>query len=448
MATRSLGASAQRRCSPRRAAVLVAAVVATLAGCARPLVGAGAGTGDGSTAAGGRPAPASLQTRHCEAPAPGDPFGVAEPEEVQLDRAGVEAAVHYATVRGAQSVRVYRHGCLVARSANDPATEWVPLSGWSMTKGVVATVVGRAVALGHLGVDDPISSHLDGLDPAHGAITVRQLLTQTSGLRFAWVNDLWAATYADSAALTLQRPFEAVPGTRFLYAQTTLTVLVAVVEAAVGEELQAFAARELFEPIGISRGDWRWGRDGAGRTQGFFALEMTPVAWSKLGHLLLEGGSWRERRLIDPEYVRQGATGSAANPGYGFHWWTNAGDWHLNSGFPGYQRKDRPLWPALPRDAFGYSGLFDQEVTVIPSLDMVVVRMGLPPELFGDPLGESPGIRPKWDWRFDRLLMQAVTDVEVHDPGDWRYEGPEPPVDWRHILEPALPPFPSAPPGG
>jgi CubicO group peptidase (beta-lactamase class C family) len=431
--------------SPGRPAARLAAATATLvllgasAGCARPLIGGG-GPGAHTPAAVGEP-------HRCDPPPAGTAFATAEPESVQLDRKGLEAAVHYATVRGAQSVRIYRHGCLVARSANDPATERVPLSGWSMTKGVVATVVGRAVALGHLGVDDPISAHLDGLDPAHGAITVRQLLTQTSGLRFAWVNDLWAATYADSAALTLQRPFEAAPGSRFLYAQTTLTVLVAIVEAAVGEDFQAFAARELFEPIGIRRGDWRWGRDGAGRTQGFFALEMTPIAWSKLGQLLLDEGSWRGRPLLEPDYIRRGAEGSAANPGYGFNWWTNAGDWHLNSGFPGYERKDRPLWPALPRDAFGYSGLFDQEVTVVPSLDMVIVRMGLPPELFGDPLGESPGIRPKWDWRFDRLLMQSVTDVDVPDPGDWRYEGPEPPVDWQHIMEPALPPFPSGPLG-
>jgi CubicO group peptidase (beta-lactamase class C family) len=434
-----VGARIRRRSAARLVAAFVAvALLGSLASCARPLIGGGSAD-TSAPAADGEP-------RRCDPPSPGKAFTVAEPESVQLDRSGLEAAVHYATVRGAQSVRIYRHGCLVARSANDPATEGVPLSGWSMTKGVVATVVGRAAALGRLGVDDPISAHLDGLDPAHGAITIRQLLTQTSGLRFAWVNDLWAATYADSAALTLQRPFEAEPGTRFLYAQGTLTALVAVVEAAVGEDFQSFTARELFEPIGIRRGDWRWGRDGVGRTHGFFALEMTPVAWSKLGQLLLDEGSWCGRRLLEAGFIRQGATGSTANPGYGFNWWTNAGDWHLNSGFPGYQRKDRPLWPALPRDAFGYSGLFDQEVTVVPSLDMVIVRMGLPPELFGDPLGESPGIRPKWDWRFDRLLMQAVTDVDVHDPGDWRYEGPEPPVDWEHIIEPDLPPFPTAPP--
>ena len=157
--------------------------------------------------------------------------------------------------------------------------------------------------------------------------------------------------------------------------------------------------------------------------------------------LLLRAGIWDGRRILDAGFVAAGARGSVANPGYGFLWWTNAGDWHLDSGFPDYRRLERPVWPGLPRDAFAFSGLFDQDVTVIPSLDMVVVRIGLPPEPFGDPLGESPGMRPKFSWRFHRLLMSAVTDVDVPDPGPWRYEGAPPPVDPANIFEPTLPPF-------
>lgn len=423
------------------ALALIAALVgvSVLSACAAPLIGKVGGPspdpGQGSEIV------PEGQHRRCDVPNGTEGFATADPEEVGLDRQGLTDAIHYSTVRGAQSVRVYRHGCLVGQSGNDPAVEHVAMQGWSMTKGVVSTIVGRAITLGEMALDDPIGEHLDGLDQAHAAITVRQLLTQTSGLRMAWINDLWAAGNADSAMLTLRRPFEAEPGTRFLYAQTTLTALVAVLEGAVGEDIQSFAARELFEPVGIDSKQWRWGRDPSGRSQGFFDLEMTPSAWSRLGQLLLDEGSWGGRRLISADYIREGSVGTEANPAYGFLWWTNRGDWHFNAGFPAYVRKDRPLWPTMPRDAFGYTGLFDQEVTVIPSLDMVVVRLGLPPDIFYDPLGEAPGIRPKWDWRFDRQLMQSVTDVEVHDPGDWVYEGPEPDVDWSHVIDWNLPPF-------
>lgn len=363
-----------------------------------------------------------------------------------MDRTRLQRAVSYATARGAQSVRIYRHGCLVARSGNDPITEKMRLAGWSMTKGVVSVVVGRAVSMGLLEIDDPISEYLDGydgieLDRAHGELTVRRFLTQTTGLRMAWVNDLWAAGLADSVADELARPFQAEPGSTFLYAQTAVTVLVALVEAAAGEDFQSFADRELFRPLGIPRIQWRWDRDGSGRTQGFAFLDMTPVAWARLGHLLLREGMWGGRRLIDADYIRQGRDGTDANPGYGFLWRTNSGAWNIDSGFPRYVRKDEPNWPGLPRDAFAFSGLFDQHMIVIPSLDMVIVRMGPPPELFGDPIGESPGIRPNYAWTFNRLLMKAVTDERVHDPGPWRFVPPDNRVDIENIIEPALPPF-------
>ncbi len=424
------------------------AVLAVLAGlavvatsCATPLLSATITDGGGSSD-GGTP----HRSVQCATPGGSERFDTAAPSDVDMDPAALRRAVSYATARGAQSVRIYRHGCLVARSGNDPLTEDMRLQGWSMTKGVVSTVVGRAVTLGLMDIDAPISRYLSGtdefeLDAQHASLTVREFLNQTTGLRMAWINDLWSAGMSDSAADELARPFQAEPDSTFLYAQTAVTALVAVTEAAVGEDFQSFARRELFEPIGIRGSQWRWDRDASGRKQGFAFLEMAPLAWARLGHLLLREGLWGSQRLIDPGYIAQGRRGTAANPGYGFLWWTNEGDWHITSGFPAHERKDEPNWPGLPRDAFGYSGLFDQTVLVIPSLDMVILRMGFPSEIFGDPIGESPGIRPKFAWRYHRLLMRAVTDVEVADPGPWRYERDDTEVDVHNIIEPTLPPF-------
>lgn len=455
--------SALRYVGARRVVVALAAVLSTLCvSCATPLLSEGLADTTGDTA-GDTTTPAPGDAAAGDA-AVGDP-GVGDPEggcstpegsarfaaagaaDVGMDRDRLQRAVAYATARGAQSVRIYRHGCLVARSGNDPVTEGMRLPGWSMTKGVVSTVLGRAVAMGLVSVADPISTYLDGLDEAHGALTVEHFLTQTSGLRMAWANDLWAAASTDSVADVLQRPFEARPGSTFLYAQTAVTVLVAVLEAASGEDFQDFARVELFEPLGIPRHQWSWARDASGRTQGFAFLDMAPVAWARLGHLLLRDGVWGGRRLIDSAYIAAGRRGTTANAGYGYLWRTNAGDWNIDSGIPDYQVSDEPNWPGLPRDTFAYSGLFDQDMVVIPSLDMVVVRLGLPPELFGDPMGESPGIRPSYEWRFNRLLMASVTDVEVADPGPWVYEHDLRAVEVSNLIEPTLPPFRTELPG-
>ncbi|MHB1138928.1 MAG: serine hydrolase domain-containing protein [Microthrixaceae bacterium] len=406
--------------------VVLCATATLAAGCASPLIGAVPGLRpDGPPAVG--------DAGSCDQPVSGAEFERVDPDRVDLDADVLAEAVAYGTARGAQSVRVYRHDCLVATSGLDPATESSTLPAWSMTKGVVSMVTGRAVALGHLRVDAPIGTYLSGLDEAHAAITVEQLLTQTSGLRFAWANDLNAAANLDSAARVLTRPFEATPGTTFIYAQTTVTALVAVVEAAVGEDFQSFAQRELFEPIGITRGQWHWDRDTVGRTQGFAFLYMQPTAFARLGSLLLDGGSWRGRRLIDESYVRAGSVGTLANPGYGYLWRTNDGP----DGVAGpLEDPDLESMSAAPEDTFWLSGLFEQNVIVVPSLDLVVVRMGLPQELFGDPMGEVKGRRPDWDHRFFRILLTGLRDVELPDPGEWTPPPPGPPqgLEPEHLI--------------
>ncbi len=423
-----------RRGARTAAALAVVGALAVVSSCARPIVGVVDGASGGAP-----PSRPTARAQRCALPTGDAELTRADPSAVDLDADAVTRAVEYASATGAQSLRIYRHDCLVATSGNDPEAEWVPLPAWSMTKGVVSILVGRAVQLGRLRVDDPIGRYLHLEDPAKAALTVRELLNQVTGLRMAWVSDLNEAATTDSAAAVLARPFEAVPGTRFMYAQTTVTALVSVVEAAIGEDLQSFAQRELFTPIGIGEHEWRWGRDGSGRTQGFAFLDMSPRAFGRLGTLLLHGGVWEGRRLLPVAYVSQGATGTAANPCYGFLWWTNAGSTCRNSGFPA-DILFRHRWiGSVPDDAFGLSGLFDQLVMVIPSLDVVVVRMGLPHELLADPLGDVHSQKPAWDYRFFRILLSGVTDAPVRDPGDWVPDPPEPPVDWTHILDVPLP---------
>jgi CubicO group peptidase (beta-lactamase class C family) len=403
------------------------AVVALSSACASPLLG---------RAAGGMGGPGGTTPADCGQPKGSDPMGTTEPAAVGMDSETLKDAVQYSTDRGAQSLRVYRHGCLVVKSGNDPVTETMRLQSFSMTKGMVSLVVGRAVELGLLDIDDPIGEHLEGLEPAKAALTIRQFLNQTTGLKFAYVNDFYVASYEDSVKRTLERPIVSTPGTKWVYAQTTVTVLVAVVEAAAGMDFQEFFTREITEPLGIPRSQWRWDRDGSGRTQGFAFLEMAPVAWARIGQLMLDEGSWQGQQLVNDDYIAQGSRGTQANPGYGFLWSTG-----LNASGEPLPGDDRGSKEPFPPDSIGFNGLFEQKVEVIPSLDMVIVRMGPPTDAFGDPLGESPGIRPNWEYRFSRMLMQAVTDVEVPDPGPWKHVKADPFVDPNEIVALDMYPF-------
>lgn len=343
----------------------------------------------------------------CAPPTGPQEFQRAAPEALGLDAAKLRSATRFMASRSALSVRVYRHGCLASRSHLDPYTEHVRNNVWSVTKGVTALLTGRAITQGKLGLDDPIARYLPEADAAHGAITVRQLLTQTSGLRFSWSSDVLAR---DAVGYTLALPFKHRPGTYFEYAQTTVTLLGAVVQRAVGEDLQAYAHRELFAPLGIPRHHWTWTRDATGQTQAYAFLFMPPKHLGRVGQLLLSEGRWGPQQLINRAYMRELAAPTPTNGGYGFLTWTNAGGWLITATAPDRRRIDAPFIPTAPPDAYAFVGFLGQLVLVIPSLDMVIVRTGLPP---------SSGQTSDIDYEGIRRILQAVTDVDVPDPGPY-----------------------------
>jgi CubicO group peptidase (beta-lactamase class C family) len=217
------------------------------------------------------------------------------------------------------------------------------------------------------------------------------------------LNDLLAGG-EDSVATTLALPFVHKPGTYFEYAQTTVTVVGAIVAKAVGEDLQTFADQQLFIPLGIPRARWTWARDNAGNTQGYAFLSMAPVDLAKIGALLLHRGEWGGRQLIDPGYIDQMTAASPTNGGYGFLVWTNQGDSYITPSELARDTRNHRWVQSAPPDLFALSGLFDQDVWVIPSLDMVVVRTG------------GPGSDP-WVHEFFRYLMRGVEDQHIPDPG-------------------------------
>ncbi len=389
-------------------------------------------------AAGAAPASATLR---CELPLlPGQPFTVAWPGAVDLDGAALQQAVDYAAAHNSYSVRVYRHNCLAAKSSLDVLTENVPNNVWSTTKGVVSMLAGRAEKLGKLSLDDPIGKYLPQADAAHAAITIRQLLTQSSGLHFVWTPELLGIP-DDEVQYTLDLPFDYERGTHFDYGQTTITLLARVIQEAVGQDLQDFAHEQLFAPIGIER-DWSWSRDRAGNTKGWADLSIAPSDLGRLGHVMLNQGRWRDLQLLRREYVKNASTPSLTNPYYGFLYWLNASDHGYTVAFPGARAiEDRYMFESAPHDLYAFVGFRDQLIFVIPSLDMVIVRTGEPGNTEGNEQQLVTADSGEWHHEFFRMLMRSVKDVRYSDPGpyDWQ-DGSGLVIDVDHFLW--VPPLP------
>ncbi|HEX2087924.1 MAG TPA: serine hydrolase [Solirubrobacteraceae bacterium] len=353
-------------------------------------------------------APAHAAKRCAE---PGAEWERATPAEAGMDAAKLQGAMDYGSSQASYAVRVYRHGCLVGEDRLASQNRSAKYESWSMAKSITSLVFGRAMQLGLVSAADPVGSLVPEADGPHGAITLHDLLTMTSGLRWNGFRDYNIFTMRDRVrdALTLEMVHP--PGTYFEYAQSAVTLLAEATARAVDEDFEEFAQRELMDPLGIERGTWHWERDREGHVAGFYGVNMRPDDFGRLGELLRRGGVWNGHRLLSEEYVRRAVAPSATNGCYGWLIWVNAG-----SPCVGATISERPVsqnrdMPDLPADLYRFSGLFGQLVTVFPTQGIVVVRTGQDP-------GLVPAGGQTWEHELYERVLSAVTDQEVRPAGD------------------------------
>jgi CubicO group peptidase (beta-lactamase class C family) len=229
----------------------------------------------------------------------------------------------------------------------------------SITKSVLSSLVGIAISDGALTLDTPAIDALgdDAPDARKAAITVRHLLTMTSGLdaRGRYDIDEIADRGESWVRGPLTAPLLAQPGAMFTYNNGAAHVLSVLVAVKTRQPLRTFAEDRLFAPLGIER--YRWPADPEGNPLGYGHLELRPRDLASFGQLYLDRGRARGAKVIDPEFVVAATT--AATPGgppegtpYGFLWWvTQAG----------------------PHPSFFAGGFGGQYVVVVPALELVVV---------------------------------------------------------------------------
>jgi CubicO group peptidase (beta-lactamase class C family) len=369
---------------------------------------------------------ASPAVQTCALPAGGSVFSTAKPEQEALDPAAVNAAISYADTHLRASVQIFRNNCLVGASPLNLATANVPWEIFSSTKSVVSILTGIAYDHHKLALDDPIGKYLPTGpgwgDAAHRAITIRDLLTETAGLRESILAE-FATTTTDPniAQEALAQPLEHQPGTHFEYSQRDPDLLAYVVQRAVGEDLQAFAQQYLFGPIGIPKSSYIWLRDRSGNTYGYANLFIPPTQFAKLGLMMQNGGVWRGQRILSTSYISQAVADQPTNPCYGFLFWHNGGTSCTGANIPAAETTPGPLVGSAPSDLYAMVGALQQNNFMIPSLHMTVTWTGV----LGDTapnlsVALSAGPTSDLYYNFFRILMRGVRDVHVPDPGPYK----------------------------
>ncbi len=192
----------------------------------------------------------------------------------------------------------------------------------SVTKAVVSLLVGRAITLGYIqDVDSPVSFWFSEWRQGQKRhITLRQVLTHTSGLQNVPLATQEIYPSSDLLQLALCAEIADPPGKQFAYNNKAVNLLIGVLERATNQKADQFAAEQLFSPLGIE--NWWWQKDAAGNPHGMSGLQLCPLDLARLGQLALDDGQINGAVLIDPAWMKLSTSpATTATDSIGLLWW-------------------------------------------------------------------------------------------------------------------------------
>jgi CubicO group peptidase (beta-lactamase class C family) len=329
---------------------------------------------------------------------------------VALDAARLDAVVDSAfrepgqgPARRTRAIVIVQGGRVVAERYAGGYSAAHRFAGWSMAKSVTSALAGILAGDGVLDLDtDALRPEWQDAGDARGRITLAHLMHMSSGLEF---DESYTPTggatrmlfnSADVAAVAAASPLRHEPGTRWQYSSAATNLISSHIRERFGGDdasYLAFPAHRLFGPVGMRSAVLE--PDASGTFVGSSFMYATARDWARFGLLHLQDGMWDGQRILPAGWVAWSVTPAPAAPlgRYGAQWWLNAG--------AAADTMRRP-WPDLPRDIYWASGFQGQYVAVLPSHDLVVVRLGL---------SETEGA-----WRLGPFL-RSVLDVIAERPG-------------------------------
>jgi len=291
----------------------------------------------------------------------------------------VRAAYDYHKVAGGQAFLVMQDGRIIFEAYDNGGGEFQPQMLASGSKSFVGIVAIAAVQDGLLSLDERACETLQEWtsDTLKSQITLRQLLTLSSGLTPGEIGTLGQSQpWKEILAVPMVKP----PGTSFDYGPNHLCVFGEILQrklrARNDESFEAYLNRRILRPIG-ARVVWRQSSDGNPRLGG--GAWMTARDWADFGWLICQEGRWGQRQLLDPGLLQDCFQSSTTNPAYGLTWWLKKKvDPLLLRSIPILMRDMGDIVNAewLPDDLRLAAGAGKQRLYVIPSLKMVIARLG------------------------------------------------------------------------
>jgi CubicO group peptidase (beta-lactamase class C family) len=280
--------------------------------------------------------------------------------DLKWNQNAVQPLLDYLELKNSKSFIILVNGRIVLENYFDKhsaTTDWY----WaSAGKTLTSTMTGIAQQEGIININNKVSDYIgpgwtSETLAQENKITCKNLLTMTSGL-----DD--STDEVDSASLI----YKADAGNRWAY-HNVYVKLQNVVAKASGQSWETYFNTKLRDKIGMNG---TWVQLGVNSV-----YTSTTRSMARFGLLMLNKGKWENNVILNENYFTEATnTSQNINLGYGYLWWLNGKtSYHLPQSQLTFQGS---IIPTAPNDMFMALGKNDQKIYVVPSKNMVVIRMG------------------------------------------------------------------------
>ena len=287
---------------------------------------------------------------------PGEDWETATPTSQGMDGDQLEKARAWLETHHSKSGVVIRHGRIVAEWYFAGADKQSQFAAYSTSKSLSSMATGLAIADGKLALDHTVGKYVPDASPdSKRSVTVKQLLSMSSGVH----NDAGINQREDLFSYAVKTAaMDHAPGSKWDYNNTGLALLSPLFRQATGQEIDKFLNERVFQPIGIRSEDWKWDSR-EGHAIPYSGFHTTGRSLGRIGLMVLNHGKWKDKQVVPAAWLKESVGPSQdLNKAYGYLWWNNT------------EKK----WPGAPADAFAALGKWDNNIMVVPSLDLIVIR--------------------------------------------------------------------------
>lgn len=269
---------------------------------------------------------------------------------------------HARKLRDLHSFMLVRHGHVIAEGWWQPYAADQVHYLYSISKSFTSTAIGMAIAEGKLQLDDPVISFFPQQAPADpspelASMTVRHLLTMSTGHLSNSKLTLMEAADGDWVSAFFRHPIECQPGTRFFYTSAATYMLSAIFHAVMGQDILAYLQPRVLDPIGIT--DATWDRCPRGLSVGGWGLSLSTESIARFGQLYLQNGQWQGQQLVPSDWIAQATSYQI--------------DCSEDREYPDWQQGYGYQFWCSRHNSYRADGAFGQFCLVLPDQDMVIV---------------------------------------------------------------------------